>query len=389
MEEPTASESDASMTVVRSASKRIMPLTKEIRGSWLERFGLTPQTELAKLICDGRLEDATNFLKTCEQESLQTKAGEATPLHFAAVFGDLEVAQALVAAGAALSSWATWFLSDIHRDTTPFRCAVGGRHPNMIEFLVRELRKKYGPEYRIFPHSLLQPLWLEATDCCDPQEIIDVLHTVSNLGLWQYTSWKNSSLTEGRRYQSSVLHQACQIPASKSQLRKPVVGFLMEAKMNVLLPTAVLPGKPHGRIPLHLAILNDAAEVVPLLLERQSLEQLEMGVNESGDSLHLAVGRAAADPKVPLNIVETLLEAGANASSQTGIQIWRKVISWGWVNHTSTPLQLARDSDRPDLKRLVESRVRYGNTRCNRYRFVSLFYDKKIQIWRVHYVNPA
>ncbi|KAK3049151.1 hypothetical protein LTR09_009570 [Extremus antarcticus] len=392
----TASGNVEDVRLEPKIEKRTMPLTKDARHFWIAHLSLTPLTEIDQLICDGRLEEAIVLVKTGEKTSIGQSADDAatlskapdkmhtksisteiTPLHLAALFGDLEVAQALVAAGADAFALASVFRPDPLTSSsrpTALAFAIGGRHPEMVKFLIATMRKRIGAMKTFTFTSLLDRRWLRVTDCRYPGEINHILQIFHEYGLLENITWAATDVAEKFICRETFLHQACQITGERSQLRAPVVSFLMKARMNVMATTVYYRKSFNRHIPLHHAIDNDAAEVVPLLLQRHCSEQLNKGVGTSGDSVHLAVSRAASNAAIPLDVVERLLEAGANVHHETAYASLRKA----FLNRTSTPLSIAQASGRKDLEQLVS---KYGNKFDYKRQRKYISYQKDADLW--------
>lgn len=293
------------------------------RQKWLSRVGLKPLTELEHLICGNQLELAMTLVHarpTAYDPTDPARPGEPTALHFAALFGDLEIGQALVKRGFPATCrvkltpypWSPCEKEEEMKDALAL--AIAARQVPMIEMLLRS--GAGNNDGGIAPDPCLRSGWLAATDCMDCNEIISTIQCLNRFG------WTVKEHKRGFNLLSLAIRQLCTYRNyDKRFLRKPVVAFLLSAGAEVLPREREDESQPSEvDVPLHVATRMGAADVIPLLLQDRAEEQLRICTTEGADALGMAVAKALDHPDNSLDVIRALLEGGADASAESVIE---------------------------------------------------------------------
>ncbi|KAK5122841.1 hypothetical protein LTR85_003756 [Meristemomyces frigidus] len=276
--------------------------------------------------------------------------GTPTALHFAALFGDVELAQTLIERGFSLECY---FNS---RKYTPLGLAVLARRTPMVELIC----KYYAvagrtPEHLVYAGT---SVWntvsyniqsVNATECADVQEIIDTVECLARFGYSFEADPRSDQLINTALLASDSEREA------RRYDQQHLVSYLLSKGAKVL-PEADKKWYVGSNCfaPLYHAVKSGPRDVVTLLLKNQSAEQLrflntnvlkpwERTVERT--ALYVAVERVLEDPKTPLDIVQALLEAGADVHAETYEHTYgvprHQMFSKLEKTVVTTPLQLA------------------------------------------------
>ena len=149
----------------------------------------------------------------------------------------------------------------------------------------------------------------------------------------------------------TFLHQACALSVRLHDYRLPLVELLIEKSDTTTLFASAT------ETPLHHAIRRDDPQVVDSLLQAQASFRLR-GLLDKKNShdcqpLYIAVQRATADYDLPLDIIRSLLDRGANLDEPHTLTETRLLrLS---KKTRSTARSIAMSSGRQDLIALAQS----------------------------------
>lgn len=114
-------------------------------------------------------------------------------LHIAALFGETEMAEALIRKNGSVNGLCTTTSARpgaLSHNVTPLHLAIGARHEAMIRLLVRHGAGLLPSDFVMGssrasapPLWLISERWISLTRCTDPQEIIDIMQVLISLGL--------------------------------------------------------------------------------------------------------------------------------------------------------------------------------------------------------------
>lgn len=362
---------------------RPRPLDAATRRRWLDKLKLKPITPLERLICQGQLYAAMSSIATPNKLAVRLRVAVAearpTALHYAALFGDVELGRVLLAHGFVTNSKA-YISYNYGFLLLPIHFALGARRVSMCKMLLQHEAKcrnvpceslwteKDFPLYNDRGSTLyLEDDWLEATSCEDPQEIIHMMQCLERFG-WGELGIRGS---ESPR----VLNLVVSLPDKWKSLRRPIVSSMLEKGTRVVTPPLepyqfdnVPPDTKNRTTALIKAIRNDAADVIPLLPQQNGEEQLRAPcrriykdgqVCQDRTPLYVAVLRALEISTSSLDTVRALLEGGANVHDDNFEYIYKL----RWIHDPrldrtvkTTAMKLAQDHvpQRQDLLVLLQ-----------------------------------
>lgn len=319
-----------------------------------------------------------------------------TALHYAALFGDVDFGRALLAHGRVRYSedWVV-VLALGYGSHTPIDFALGARRVSMCKMLLQhEAERRNAPVESIWVDvtsgfydpsgrratQYLEHVWLEATSCEDPKDIISMMQCLSRVGcrgLIGPKSWE-------------ALGRVVAMPHAWASLRRQIVASMLEEGARVLPPPlGPFPRCYKGRnmdgceidqtTPLYDATCNNATDIIPLLLERNGEEQLRAlsrrHCTRSGDYLindrvpiYIAIQRALDDRTSSLDTVQALLEGGTDLNDDNFEYHYRvrRFRTWPQFHKkvTMTAMKLAQEhvSQRPDLLALLRQHHRQSTS---------------------------
>lgn len=282
--------------------------TIAIRSRQLQALGLVTRNELQEALVAGNSQRALRLLNAYRPRSFGSAL---TPLHLAALFGELEIAQALVSC---CDVNASCKISGAYGGkATALNFAIVARSTAMIRLLVangaiitpKKVKTKTGSSFQYFPPApVALKWWLDLGGPAEPEECIEILRTFLSLG-WDI----NNPIDSLSR---TMLHLAVRLPQEKAHIRAPMVNFLMQEGADVLARSTV------RCIPLHFASRwNESPETVTRLLQTMELAQVTAKDDYGNTALHDAVwNRRDHGPKVSIEILKSLLVAGGKVNEK-------------------------------------------------------------------------
>ena len=173
----------------------------------LYKIGCQPRDALEDAVCTG---DYTAFTHVINSKKdfwrsklrKRVRAERVTALHFAALFGELDMANRLINSNFNINEVPYGYTTSL----TPLKFAIGARQVDMVEFLVGHGAKPSEPEtWSTLAGQLMNRSWLMKTMSetemeCVPAQIIAIMKTLLKHG-WNL----NSPIEPSGR---TVLHQA-------------------------------------------------------------------------------------------------------------------------------------------------------------------------------------
>jgi hypothetical protein len=278
---------------------------------------------LDQSICDGALESSLKLVATLHSNSTGNSvnpivfnqwadglrlATKSPALHLAILFGDDALVEPLIKNG--FSPTFAYQLSDepgMRDYLTPLDFAIASRNETVIRTLVSNGAvlgppSSDSPCRHLLSHTSLQ-LW-------PPSGLTEVLSLLEILLSCGWPVSKGFSQQNKPSSTPTFLHQACALSVYLHDYRLPLVKLLIEKSDNTALFASAT------ETPLHHAIRRDDPEVVDMLLQAQASFRLRGLLNKKNSHdcqpLYIAVQRAIADHDLPLDIIHSLLDHGAN-----------------------------------------------------------------------------
>lgn len=341
-------------------------LSRSERHKVVKRFNMERKCmhNLDQSICDGTLESSLALVATLHSNST---SGSASPivfnqwadglrlatkspaLHLAVLFGDKALVEPLIKNG--FFPTFAYQLSDepgMRDYLTPLDLAIASRNEPIIHLLLSN-GALLGPPSSDSPcrHLLAHPslqLW-------PPSGLPEVLSLLELLLSCGWPASKGFSRQNKPSATPTLLHQACSLSVRLHDYRLPIVKLLIEQSDSTTSSVSAT------ETPLHHAIRRDDAEVVDCLLQAQASFRLR-GLLDKKNShdcqpLYVAVQRAIADHDLPLDIVRSLLDRGANLDEPHTLTEARLLRLSKKTRSTARSIAVA--SGRQDLIALVQT----------------------------------
>jgi len=187
--------------------------------------------DLGKAIISGDRQEVEVILRSTRSVR---RTGEA--LHIAALFGEVQIATKLLAAGEKVNSSCTTKTREpngLCYNVTPLHLAIGAQQDQMIRFLVGHGARMQVDNFHPGPTKasapplwLLSERWLTLTGCNDPQKVTGTLNCLISLG-WDLNFRLNYN-------GHTMLRRAWMIPDSMSFIQKPVVAWIQDKSQNLM-----------------------------------------------------------------------------------------------------------------------------------------------------------
>jgi ankyrin repeat protein len=344
------------------------PMSRSERHKIVKRFKMERKCmhNLDQSICDGTLESSLTLVATLHSSSAHLSnsispivfnqwtdglrlATKSPALHLAVLFGDCTLVEPLIKNG--FSPTFAYQLSDepgMQDYLTPLDFAIASRNEPIIHMLLAN-GAVLGPPSSDSPcRHLLAHTSLQFWPLSGIAEAMSLLELLLSCG-WPVS--KGFSRQNKPSPTPTLLHQACSLSVHLHSYRLPLVNFLIEQSDTTTLSASAT------ETPLHHAVRRDDREVVDSLLQAQASFRLR-GLLDKKNShdcqpLYLAVQRAIADHDLPLDIVRSLLDRGANLDEPHTLTESRMLrLS---KKTKSTARSIAMGSGRQDLIALVQS----------------------------------
>lgn len=250
----SAPTSGSALEVARGLSR------KEI----LEKVGCQPRDSIEQAVCDSDHLTFVNLLnkRKGSWRSKIRKTGRperVTALHFAALFGEIDMARRLLTASYNVNDVPFGYSTSL----TPLKFAIGARQVDMVDFLVSEGARPSDPDsWSTLAGQLMNRSWLMKTMSESEKEFVPT-RMVAILRILLKYGWNINAPfeTSGR----TVLHQAVTFWTGSYKwdlnLRAVLTSFLCEEGANPLQANA------EGKTPYDLASASGHQELL-LILDR-------------------------------------------------------------------------------------------------------------------------
>ncbi|KAI9705031.1 MAG: hypothetical protein M1836_006813 [Candelina mexicana] len=256
----TASSSLGGSPEMNESSKVKTLSRKEI----VQRVGCQPRDRIEDAVCDGDhssvaslLNKKSDFWRSKLRKRVRPE--RVTALHFAALFGELDMARQLLGSGFNINEAPFGYTTSL----TPLRFAIGARQVEMVEFLVANGAKPSEPDSwstlagQLMNHSWLKKTLSDAEKDQVPNRIIAILRILLKQG-WNI----NTPIEPSGR---TVLHQAVAFWTGSYNwdlsLRAGVTSFLCERGADPFQANT------EGKTPYDLAFASGHHELL-LVLDR-------------------------------------------------------------------------------------------------------------------------
>jgi ankyrin repeat protein len=230
-----------------------------------------PVDRLEEAVCNGdhsnldvllRKKKNGGFLRSKVQKALHSK--RVTALHFAALFGEIEMAHRLLNAGFEINEVPQLSTSSL----TPLKFAVGARQVDMVALLIANGAKPVEPDtWSTLIGQLMDRSWITSTMSVAERED---LHEAPNnmiaiMQIWLKHGWnvnRSCEASSGR----TMLHQAVAFESGyyewDSNLRTTMIRFLCDHGANPLKPDT------NGNTPYEMTLVVDDQDLLPVLEQR-------------------------------------------------------------------------------------------------------------------------
>lgn len=344
------------------------PMSRSERHKTVKRFKMERKCmhNLDQSICDGVLENSLTLVATLHSTSTHL-GNKVTPivfnqwadglrlatkspaLHLAILFGDDALVEPLIKNG--FSPTFAYQLSDepgMRDYLTPLDFAIASHNAPIIRMLLSSgavlvPHSSDSPCRHLLAHTSLQ-FWPPS----GVPEVMSLLELLLSCG-WPVS--KGFSRQNKPSPAPTLLHQACSLAVQLHDYRLPLVKFLAEQSDTTTLSV------PATETPLHHAVRRDDAEVVDMLLQAQASFRLRGLLDKKNSQdcqpLYIAVQRAVADHDLPLDIIRSLLDRGANLDEPHTLTEARLLRLSKKTRSTARSIAMA--SGRQDLIALVQS----------------------------------
>ena len=209
------------------------------------------------------------FLRSKVQKALHSK--RVTALHFAALFGEIEMAHRLLSAGFEINEVPELSTSRL----TPLKFAIGARQVAMVEFLVANGAKPVEPDtWSTLVGQLMNRSWITSTmSVAQTEDLQEVPNNmIAIMHIWLKHGWNVNTACEASSGRTG-LHQAVAFESGfykwDSNLRITMTRFLCERGADPLKADA------KGNTPYDMASVVDDRDLLPILEQRLRTQRLD------------------------------------------------------------------------------------------------------------------
>jgi hypothetical protein len=293
------------------------------RQTILRNLRCMPVDRLEEAVCNGdhssfavllKKKNNGGFLRLKVQKALHSK--RVTALHFAALFGEIEMARRLLNAGFEINEIPELSTSRL----TPLKFAIGTRQVEMVELLVAHGAKPTEPDtWSTLIGQLMDRSWVTSTmsvaereDLYEaPNNMIAIIH------IWLKHGWNVNTpcdASSGR----TVLHQAVAFESGfykwDSNLRTTLTRFLCDQGADPLK------SDKKGNTPYDMASVVEDQDLLPVLEQRLKRKRLDERISE--------LVELSARPPSPVELFDwstTVPPKPANADGRPNIRLLREL----------------------------------------------------------------
>ena len=239
----------------------------------LDRIGCHPRDNIEQAVCNG---DHSALARLLDQKKdfwrakfrKRVRPERLTALHFAALFGEMKMAQSLLKSNFNINDIPYGYTTKL----SPLKVAIGSRQVAMVEYLITHGAKPTEPDtWSTLVGQLLSRSWLaktlsEAEKEFVPNQMTEILSILLRHG-WNVSEPFESSGT-------TVLHQAVTFWTGSYRwdmdLRAAITSFLCEQGANPLQPNK------NGKTPYDMAL--DSGDQKVLMILDQNVSRKDMGI---------------------------------------------------------------------------------------------------------------
>lgn len=239
----------------------------------LEKIGCQPKDRIEEAVCDADhsvfaniLSKKTNFWQSKLRKRVRPE--RVTALHFAALFGELDMAQRLLNSSFNINALPYGYSTRL----TPLHFAIGARQVDMVEFLIGNGAKPSEPDsWSTLAGLLMNRSWLMKTMSDAekehlPSRIIGILKVLLNNGWEVNAPFETSGET--------VLHQAVAFWMGSYKwdlnLRVTVTKFLCERGANPFRSNTA------GKTPYDIAVASGHQDLLLVISQGSRIAELDV-----------------------------------------------------------------------------------------------------------------
>ncbi len=243
----------------------------------LDKMGCQPKDRIEEAVCDGDhsaitslLDKKNDFWRSKVRKRVRPE--RATALHFAALFGEIDMARHLLRSGFNINEAPYGYTSSL----TPLKFAIGARQVDMVEFLIANGAKPSEPDsWSTLAGQVMNCSWLKKTLAEKekehvPTRIIAILSILLKHGWDVNTPFETSGRT--------VLHQAVTFWMGSYKwdlgLRAAVTSFLCERGADPFQANA------EGKTPYDMACASGHQDLLVVLNQSSKRSELDVGPAE-------------------------------------------------------------------------------------------------------------
>jgi tetratricopeptide (TPR) repeat protein len=269
--QPTPLRAGESSQTPTSPSSQPQSLSRK---AILEKVGCQPRDRVEEAVCASDLSTLTNHLakkKGFWRSSLRKRVRpeRVTALHFAALFGELEMARRLLDANFDINVIPFGYTTSL----TPLHFAIGARQVAMVDFLITNGARPTEPDtWANLASNLMSRSWLmktmsEADRENTPARILSIMEILLKNG------WKINAPVDSTG--KTVLHQAVNFYTGRykwdSEVRATVTEWLCRRSADVLQ------ANKEGQTPYDLAQASEHLEIIVVLNRYVQVKEMNEG----------------------------------------------------------------------------------------------------------------